>query len=41
MTARTAGTPPRFHAPRDGFGYAVYDTDTVKAGPVVQVELGG
>src|SRR3984957_15071424 len=38
--ARPAGTPPRFHAPRDGFGYAVYDTDTVKAGPVVQVELG-
>jgi outer membrane protein len=37
---RTAGTPPRFHGPRDGFGYALYDTDTVKAGPVVQVELG-
>jgi len=38
--ARDAGTAPRFHAPRDGFGYAVYDTDTIKAGPVVQVELG-
>ena len=37
---RPAGTPPRFHAPRDGFGYALYDTDTFKAGPVVQVELG-
>src|SRR5262249_57915163 len=37
---RTAGTPPRFHGPRDGFGYALYDTDAVKAGPVVQVELG-
>ena len=37
---RNAGTPPRFHAPRDGFGYAVFDTDTIKAGPVVQVELG-
>jgi outer membrane protein len=37
---REAGTPPRFHAPRDGIGYALYDTDMIKAGPVVQVELG-
>ena len=37
---RPAGTPPRFHAPRDGIGYALYDTDTIKAGPVLQVELG-
>jgi outer membrane protein len=37
---RDAGTPPRFHGPLDGFGYAVIDTRTFKAGPVVQVELG-
>lgn len=40
LDVRAAGTPPRFHAPRDGIGYALYDTDTIKAGPVVQVELG-
>jgi outer membrane protein len=37
---RPAGTPPRFHAPRDGIGYALYDSDMLKAGPVLQVELG-
>lgn len=37
---RDAGTLPRFHGPLDGFGYAVLDTETFKAGPVVQVELG-
>jgi MipA family protein len=37
---RPAGTPPRFHAPRDGIGYALYDNGTIKAGPVLQVELG-
>src|SRR5215831_4805777 len=36
---RPAGTPPRFHAPRDGIGYALYDSEKIKAGPVVQVEL--
>jgi outer membrane protein len=40
LDVRPAGTPPRFHAPRDGIGYALYDTDTIKAGPVLQVELG-
>ncbi len=40
LDVRPAGTPPRFHAPRDGFGYALYDTDALKAGPVAQVELG-
>ncbi len=40
LDVRDAGTPPRFHAPRDGIGYALYDTDTIKAGPVLQVELG-
>lgn len=40
LDVRPAGTAPRFHAPRDGFGYALYDTDTLKAGPVAQIELG-
>jgi outer membrane protein len=40
LDVRDAGTPPRFHAPRDGMGYALYDTDVLKAGPVAQVELG-
>jgi outer membrane protein len=40
LDVRAAGTPPRFHAPRDGIGYALYDTEKIKAGPVVQVELG-
>jgi outer membrane protein len=40
LDVRPAGTPPRFHAPRDGFGYAILDTGSFKAGPVVQVELG-
>ncbi len=39
LDVRPAGTPPRFHAPRDGLGYALYDTDTLKAGPVAQLEL--
>ena len=30
LDVRDAGTPPRFHAPRDGIGYALYDTDTIK-----------
>jgi outer membrane protein len=40
LDVRPAGTPPRFHAPRDGAGFAVYDTDALKAGPVGQLELG-
>jgi outer membrane protein len=40
LDVRPGGAPPRFHAPRDGFGYSLYDTDTVKAGPVGQIELG-
>ena len=40
VDVRDAGTPPRFHAPRDGMGYALYDTDMLKAGPVAQIELG-
>lgn len=37
---RPAGTPHRFHAPRDGMGYALVDTGRFDAGPVAQVELG-
>jgi MipA family protein len=40
LDVRPAGTPPRFHAPRDGIGYALVDTGGFKAGPVAQVELG-
>src|ERR1051325_11066700 len=40
LDVRAAGTPPRFHAPRDGIGYALYDTEKIKAGPVVQAEPG-
>ncbi len=40
LDVRPAGTPPRFHAPRDGIGYALYDTDALKIGPVAQIELG-
>jgi MipA family protein len=40
LDVRPAGTPPRFHAPRDGIGYALYDSGMIKAGPVLQVELG-
>jgi outer membrane protein len=40
LDVRPAGTPPRFHAPRDGMGVAILDTATFKAGPVVQFELG-
>ena len=40
LDVRPAGTPPRFHAPRDGFGVAILDTDTFKAGPVAQFEFG-
>ena len=40
LDVRPAGTPAKFHAPRDGIGYALYDTDQIKAGPVLQVELG-
>src|SRR5262249_51959853 len=39
LDVRPAGTAPRFHAPRDGVGYALYDTDTLKAGPVGEIEL--
>jgi outer membrane protein len=36
---RKAGTPPTFHAPRDGFGFGLYDDGRVRIGPAVKVRL--
>jgi outer membrane protein len=38
--ARPAGTPHRFHAPRDGIGVTILDIGSFHAGPVAQIELG-
>jgi outer membrane protein len=31
---RRAGTPPRFHSPREGFGFGIMDTGAFRFGPV-------
>src|SRR3569833_2548245 len=36
---RKAGTPPRFHAPRDGFGFGIIDTGTFRAGPAANIRF--
>jgi outer membrane protein len=36
---RKAGTPPRFHAPRDGFGFGIIDNGTFRAGPTAKVRF--
>ncbi len=36
---RSAGTPPHFHGPRDGFGFAVFDTGTFLFGPTFKLRL--
>jgi len=36
---RKAGTPPTFHAPRDGFGFGLYDNGRLRIGPAVKVRL--
>ncbi|MGN6572708.1 MAG: MipA/OmpV family protein [Pseudolabrys sp.] len=36
---RKAGTPPRFHAPRDGFGFGIIDTGTFRAGPAAKIRF--
>jgi outer membrane protein len=36
---RKAGTPPRFHAPRDGFGFGIIDTGTFRAGPTAKIRF--
>lgn len=34
---RRAGTPPRFHSPRESFGFAILDTGAFRAGPVAKL----
>ena len=36
---RQAGTPPRFHAPRDGFGVGLYENGPLRIGPTVKVRF--
>jgi len=36
---RRAGTPPRFHSPRDGFGVPILDTGSFRAGPAFKIRL--
>lgn len=36
---RTAGTPARFHSPRDGFGIPLYDTGRFRAGPAFKIRM--
>lgn len=39
LDIRKAGTPERFHGPRDGFGFALIDTGQFRAGPVGMIRL--
>ena len=34
VDVRPAGTPPRFHSPREGFGFGILDTGAFRIGPV-------
>lgn len=36
---RPAGTPARFHSPRDGFGVGILDTGRFRAGPAFKIRL--
>src|SRR5579875_888781 len=36
---RRAGTPPTFHAPRDGFGFGLYDNGPLRIGPTVKIRF--
>lgn len=36
---RKAGTPPRFRAPRDGFGFGLYDTGRFRVGPTAKIRF--
>jgi MipA family protein len=36
---RQAGTPPTFHAPRDGFGFGLYDNGRFRVGPTVKIRF--
>ncbi len=39
LDIRKAGTPERFHGPRDGFGIALIDTGPFRAGPAGKIRL--
>ena len=39
FTVRRAGTPPAFSAPRDGFGFALFDSGRFRLGPVGSLKL--
>jgi MipA family protein len=39
LDVRKAGTPERFHGPRDGFGMALLELGQFRAGPVVAIRL--
>jgi outer membrane protein len=36
---RKAGTPPRFHSPRESFGFGILDTGGFRAGPVAKLRF--
>lgn len=36
---RKAGTPPTFHAPRDGFGFGLYDNGRFRVGPTAKIRF--
>jgi outer membrane protein len=36
---RKAGTPPRFHAPLDGFGFGLYDNGRFRVGPTAKIRF--
>ena len=36
---RKAGTPPTFHAPRDGFGFGLYDNGRFRVGPAAKIRF--
>lgn len=39
LDIRKAGTPEKFHGPRDGFGFAILDLGQFRAGPVMAIRL--
>jgi outer membrane protein len=39
LDVRKAGTPERFHGPRDGFGFTLLDLGQLRAGPVAAIRL--
>lgn len=39
LDVRLAGTPEHFHGPRDGFGIALLDTGSFRAGPIGKIRV--